>query len=149
MGWSESPPLFCSALEMACDVAQELLEKLGLLPPHTLKSFCLPDKIDLPSIEWVDNKTLTKLLDVYMDNFIGLAQAPTQAELLHFTRAVLHSIHMVFSLPGPSKDPDNEPISVKKLKQGDGLWSTKNEILGWLFDGVSCCLSLPDEKSKQ
>ena len=148
MGWSESPPLFCSASETARDAAQELLEKPGLLPPHTLESFCLPEDIDLPSIERVDNETLTKLLDVYMDDFIGLAQAPTHGELLHFTRAVLHGIHTVFPPPGPSEDPDDEPISVKKLKQGDGLWSTKKEILGWLFDGVSRCLSLPDEKVK-
>jgi len=32
------------------------------------------------------------------------------------------------------------------LQQGDGLWSTKKEILGWVFDGVSKCLSLPIEK---
>jgi len=133
---------------MVHDVAQELLDKPGLLPPHPLESLCLPDEIDLPSIEWVDNKTLTKLLDVYMDDFIGLAQAPTHTELLHFTRAVMHDIQSVFPPPGPSKDPDDEPISVKKLKQGDGLWSIKKEILGWLFEGVSHCLSLLEEKVK-
>jgi len=35
---------------------------------------------------------------------------------------------------------------VKKLQQGDGLWSTKKEILCWVFDGVSKCLSLLTEK---
>ena len=34
----------------------------------------------------------------------------------------------------------------KKLDQGDGVWDTKKEILGWIFDGVSKCISLPKDK---
>jgi len=81
-----------------------------------------------------------------MDDFIGLAQARSKEELVHFSRAVLHGIHTVFPPPGPSDDPSDEPISVKKLKQGDGLWQTQKEILGWLFDGVTKCMQLPTEK---
>lgn len=36
----------------------------------------------------------------------------------------------------------DEPISIKKLQQGDGLWDTRKEILGWLFDGIQ----LPEAK---
>jgi len=83
---------------------------------------------------------------VYMDDFIGLAQSMSENELRHFTRAVLHGIHTVFPLPGPLDDQTDEPISVKKLKQEDGLWNTQKEILGWLFDGVTKCMRLPAEK---
>jgi len=146
MGWCESPPLFCSASEMARDSAQELLETRAMLPPHPLEQLCLPAAFELPTTDQINSKKLPKLLEVYMDDFIGLAQAPTHKELLHFTCTIMHGIHSVFPPPGPNDDPEDEPISIKKLRQGDGLWSTKKEILGWLFDGVLWCLSLPTEK---
>jgi len=92
---------------------------------------CLPTELGLPKTDKIDNKKLAKLLEVYMDDFSGLAQAPTTKELKHFTRAIMHGIHMVFPPPGIADNPEDEPILVKKLQQGDGLWSTKKEILGW------------------
>jgi len=86
------------------------------------------------------------MMEVYMDDFIGLAQALSQNQLIQFMRSVLHSIHMVFPPPDPEENKDDEPISTKKLKQGDGLWSTKKEMLGWLFDSVGRCIQLPTEK---
>jgi hypothetical protein len=29
-----------------------------------------------------------------------------------------------------------DPVSIKKLKQGDGLWATRKELLGWVFNGA-------------
>jgi len=78
-----------------------------------------------------------------MDNFIGLVRAPTYTEILHFTCATMPRIHAVFPPPGQGKDPEDKLIYVRKLWQGNGLQSTKKEILGWLFDGVLWCLSLP------
>jgi len=86
------------------------------------------------------------LMEVYMDNFIGLAQGLSRSQLTRFTRLVLHGIHSVFPPPDLDENKDNKPISIKKLKQGDGMWSTKKEILGWLFDGVSRCMQLPMDK---
>jgi len=34
----------------------------------------------------------------------------------------------------------------KKLHNGDGLWATSKEILGWVFDGINCCILLPQTK---
>jgi len=62
-----------------------MLDKLISILSHPLKNFCLPEKIKLLNLDQLDNETMTKLLDVYMDDFISLAQAPTHAELLHFT----------------------------------------------------------------
>jgi len=146
MGWCKSPPLFCTASETARDIAQELLDQETPLPPHPLEDMCLPTELDLPKTDKIDGEKLAKLLEVYMDDFIGLAQAPTIEELKHFTRVIMHGIHTVFPPPGIADDPEDEPILVKKLQQGDGLWSTKKEILGWVFDGVSKCLSLLIEK---
>jgi len=147
MGWCKSPPLFCTALETARDIAQEKSENTELLKPHPLENLCLPNNFEcLPSIRQSDQESMIKLLEVYMDDFIGLAQAITKEELLHFTRAVLHGIHTVFPPPGEGDDPEDEPISLKKLKQGDGRWDTQKEILGWLFDGLTKCMQLPPAK---
>jgi len=81
-----------------------------------------------------------------MDDFIGLTQSLSKKELLHFTRAVLHGIHMVFPPPGPLDDQIDKPISVKKLKQRDSLWDIQEEILGWLFDVVTKCMRLSSNK---
>jgi len=75
-----------------------------------------------------------------------MIQSPTVAELQKFTRAILKGIHTVFPPLGLSDDPTDEPISLKKLKSGDGLWSTQKEILGWLFNGITRCMQLPDDK---
>jgi len=146
MGWCESPPFFCTASETARDVAQELLTQETHLPAHKLEDYCLPPTIGLPKL---DNTMLTdilRLLEVYMDDFIGLAQAPTHHDLVHFTRAVLHGIHTVFPPPTATHPDNDEPIAITKLTKGDGLWATKKEILGWIFDGTTRCINLPSDK---
>jgi len=55
-----------------------------------------------------------------MDDFMGILQAPTPEEMIHFTHAVLHGINKVFPAPGPTDDPKDNPIAIKKLQQGDG-----------------------------
>jgi len=147
MGWCESPPLFCTASEMARDIAQEKLENTESLEPHPLENLCLPDNFNcLPSIYQTDHEAMIKLLEVYMDDFIGLMQAIMKEELLHFTRAVLHGIQTIFPPLGEGDDPEDEPISLKKLKEGDGHWDTQKEILGWLFNGLTKCMQLPPAK---
>jgi len=147
MGWSESPPLFCTASETACDIAQEKSDAMIPLNPHPLEPFCLPEELRLPTDERITSDTLAKLLkSIWMTS---LVQSMSQQELIHFTRAVLHGIHTVFPPPGPMDDQTDEPISVKKLNQGDGLWNTQKEILGWLFDGITKCMKLPDDKVKK
>jgi len=146
MGWSESPPLFCKASKTARDIAQEKLDDQKPLKPHPLEHYCLLKNLQLPQIEQIDSDSMTKLLEVYMDDFIGLAQALLMGELMHFTRAVLSGIHTIFPPPGPTDDQNDKPISVKKLQQGDGQWDTQKEILGLLFDGITKCMKLPMEK---
>jgi hypothetical protein len=54
-------------------------------------------------------------------------------------RAAIHGIHAVFppTLVTHHKD-GKEPISTKKLAQGDGNFDTKKEMIGFVFDGVKC-----------
>jgi len=74
---------------------------------HPLENLCMPQEWILPNVSNKQSKALTTLLNVYMDDFIGLAQAITKEELLHFTWAVLHGIHTVFLPPGPTDDPED------------------------------------------
>ncbi len=59
---------------------------------------------------------------------------------------MLHGIHKIFPTPNPNEQSDDKPNSLKKLQQGDGLWETKKEILGWIFDGTTQCINLPPDK---
>jgi len=50
MGWCKSPPLFCIALEMARNAAQDLLDNKVDLLEHLLEKYCLPKEIELPPL---------------------------------------------------------------------------------------------------
>ncbi|KAL7555176.1 hypothetical protein ACHAWF_018791 [Thalassiosira exigua] len=41
-----------------------------------------------------------------------------------------------------------EPISMKKLLEGEGLWEVRKEILGWMMDGATRCIELAEKKRK-
>jgi len=148
MGWCNSLGLFCTATETACNVAQELLDDTSLaLPTHPLEALCLPTSlITVSNTSAVVPKSLLRLLEVYVDDFIGLAQATSTDQLLHFTCAVLHGIHHIFPPALITNKCDDEPIALKKLLKGNGCWATTKEILGWTVDGVSRSISLPIEK---
>ncbi len=124
------------ALETARDVIQEYIDSNKELPQHPLETLCVPFEFDKLLNDKGLHLEVLRLMEVYMDDFIGLAQALSKKQLIQFTRSVLHGIHTVFPPPDPEENKDDEPISTKKLKQGDGMWSTNKEILGWLFDGV-------------
>jgi len=54
---------------------QEKLDSSKPLEAHPLEQYCLPDKLLLPEIEETNSDSLAKLLEVYMDDFISLAQS--------------------------------------------------------------------------
>ena len=48
----------------------------------------------------------------------------------------MHSVHSGLSPEEVIKDGMGDPIAVKKLGKGEGLWEYQNEILRWMFDGA-------------
>jgi hypothetical protein len=88
-------------------------------------------------------RNFVRLLEVYIHNFIQLAQTTNPDKLLHLSRAVLHGIHSVFPPPSVTGHAGEYPVSQKKLEQGDGQWATCKEILGWIFDGTQHSIELP------
>ena len=60
---------------------------------------------------------------------IQLAQTSDQDKWRHLSLALQYGIHSVFHPPAISGHNGEEPISVKKLKEGEGLWEVRKEIL--------------------
>ena len=91
----------------------------------------------------------TNLLEVFVDDFIAATNNTKEAHLQHFTKAILHGIHSVFPPPEITQHPGEDPISQKKMMQGDGTWCTTKEILGWIVDGAAFTIQLPPSKCEK
>ena len=141
MGWIESPPYFCAASETARDVAQQYLQTpIGSLESHKFEHLTTPHNSALPL---TDSTPLRFMLEVYMDDFIGLAIPTSLSQLRHYANAVMYGIHDIFP---PDTDDASDPISVKKLYKREGEWATVKDILGLTFDGNTKTLWLEEGK---
>ena len=60
-----------------------------------------------------------------MDDFIQLAQTTDRNALRHCSRALLHGIHSVFPPPAITGHNGEDPVSLKKLDDGEGLWEVQ------------------------
>ena len=143
MGWVESPTYFCAASETARDTGAKYAETpIGSLPSHKFEKYAMDSKAVQALPESAPEETrLRYFLDVYVDDFINLAIAASQEQIRHLGRATMHGTHDVF----PADDKDEEdPISFKKLKKGEGTFDTKKEILGFDFDGEAKTMNLAE-----
>jgi hypothetical protein len=83
-----------------------------------------------------------------MDDFIAIAQgAPSHLEkvrttLFHTIDEVLRPLH-----PSDQQSARKEPISVKKLHKGDGLWTSRKVLLGWVIDTSRKTIELPPHRA--
>ncbi len=147
LGWIESPTYFCTASETARDVVATYADMpMGTLPPHKLLPWTKTDEAykRLPRIAEPDKaKDLRYMLEVFVDDFIGLAIPVAQTQLDHISSATMFEIHDVFP---PDTDPALDPISNRKFEKGDGAWATKKDILGMTFDGNAKTICLSTEK---
>ena len=139
MGWCKSASYFCAASETSC-----ALEPIRSLPPHPLEHHLAPPTVDRnhpPHTLTNTNQqaSFLHLLEVYINDFIQLTQTTDETQLLHFFHALLHAIH--------STSPP--PAAMKKLLQGNGLWATCKELLGWVFSGIRQCIELPADKHER
>ena len=82
-------------------------------------------------------------MEVYVDNFILLLQTKSLTVLRDKTRNLLQAIYNTFSKQEINQQ--SNPLSVKKLEE-EGVWETRKEILGWLFDGVRQTIKLKEDK---
>jgi hypothetical protein len=55
---------------------------------------------------------------------------------------------LCFPLPLVTGHDSKEPISIKRLMEGDGAWLAQKEVLDWIVDGIKQCIQLPKKKVK-
>ena len=99
--------------------------------------------------------------DVFVDDFVGAAQAPpphlhnqaTECQdpdldnRRRVRRALLHAIDDVFQPLLPTDNPTRqEPVSLKKLREGDCSFGTLKLILGWIIDTINMTIQLPPHR---
>jgi hypothetical protein len=101
--------------------------------------------LNQPTSTGCDTRKFLSLIEVYIDDFIGVIQSTNKSHLLQFFRRILDGITKVFSPPELSGSKMAHPVSEKKLIE-DGIWDTRKEILGWLFDGMAKTIELPHHK---
>ena len=172
MGWTESPPYFCSVTESLVDLINSYAYTAWAPPPHPLEhTASTPSPVDqpltvsapppthtpvprnhttieLPCIPGMArrNKPL-KYADVYVDDEILVAQG-NAPDLNRFRRQALHINDRIFRPNDLHDNPTSrrEPISMKKLAKGDACWSTRKLILGWLLDTIAGTIELPPHR---
>jgi hypothetical protein len=167
MGWKNSPPIFSSATETAADLANHALAtNTSPVPAHPLDTEA--DTID-PTIAIDGPPTFHRqqgpidtnpirdpslpiaqeyaaYVDVFVDDFIAICQGP-KAQQQRVRRTLMHAVDKIFR-PLSEQDPTTrtEPISMKKLRQGDCSWSTQKLVLGWIINTVALTITLPQHR---
>ena len=142
MGWCESPPFFCASSETARDTIQRLLKAGTSLPTHKFESYMIPAlKSSTPAPSHA-----TDLIEIFMDDYIGVTNNLDHDHLSFFSRCMLHGIHSVFPPSEVTTHGGDDSVAENKLKKGEGLWESKKEILGWIFDGNEYTIQLPKAK---
>jgi hypothetical protein len=147
MGWVESPAYFCAASETARDVATHYIETpIGSIEEHKFVHHAMSGS-ELSALPETDSSTELKYaVEVYVDDFIPIAIASSREQLRHVANGILHGIHDVF----PSNPVDDEdPISMKKILKGDGVWALQKDILGFTFNGDTGKKTIQLEKPKR
>ena len=171
MGWTESPPYFCSATETIADLANDVAHSTWSPPPHPLEvaaatapvaetaltltvpappSPHLPLQRPVPvptSVRARRHRRPLRYADVFIDDEILVAQGDP-ASLNAFRRKLLHLNDRVFRPNDATDDPSTrrEPISLTKLGKGDACWATRKLVLGWLIDTLQGTLELPPHR---
>jgi hypothetical protein len=157
MSWAQSPPYFCAFTETAADLANSTLhlpcqsvhplELLSQQQPHTAPvSITIAKHYGSPPGPLLS--TPLRHVDVYMDDFIALAQHPHLPSTLHHT---LQSILQIFRDKSTPRDPPQRRhiISTSKMEKGDATWSTQKVVLGWLINAAEGTLRLQPHKAQR
>ena len=129
--------------------ASYVSELVGSLPEHPLEKMMMPTTFQLPKTDGMTAKQVApflQLLECYVDDYMQIVQSTDPDVLRHCSRAVLHGIHSVFPPPAISGHLGEEPISIKKLMEDEGLWEVRKEILGWMMDDATRCIELAEKK---
>ena len=163
MGWVDSPPYLCAITETVADLANARLRSGDLAwGPHRLDNVADTRPPELPRPPPTDRgekglppptvrsqgplQAPVNQVDVFMDDFIQLSQSTKEVRVAA-RRTLFECLDAVLRPLSPSDNPfRKEPNSVKKLKQGDGAWTTRKVILGWIIDTIQRSVELPPHR---
>ena len=167
MGWKNSPPIFSAATETIADIANNNINNPSYHPsahpldPHAAR-LDHSNPTQPPSSAQLHTSPLSPsrdpclpsqpspaaYIDVYVDDFLALAQGASTRSKVRNT--LLHAVDSVFR-PTTFQDNPNrrEPVSIKKLRQGDMSWSTSKQVLGWTIDTVAMTIALPPHRQQR
>ena len=91
------------------------------------------------------SKELLGYIDIFVDDFIGLAQGRNNRKRVR--DILMTAIDEVFRPLSPTDKPSRrEPVSIKKLLKGDCSWATVKLVLGWIINTAEQTISLPDHR---
>ncbi len=114
MGWNQSPPYFCAFTETMVDLANQALRQHEVpTPPHTIEQTSqspsnppppTPDQNITSRIFRPGNllQDPLRFIDVYMDDFIAMAQKPWLQRTLHHTVTSILRVFRDETLPQDS-----------------------------------------------
>lgn len=157
MGWTESPPWFCAFTETVADLTNVDLQRNKRVPRHPLEAaaavadFEEEDEVPVRPIP-KSHQPLTyqrplKKMEVFVDDFIGMAQDHPSNPLQNQRAVLSHNIDKVFR---PNRPSDNqwrkEPQSQSKMAKGDASWHTVKEALGWNWGATSKTLQMKEKR---
>ncbi len=136
MGWIESPGFFCAASETSRDVAAQYCQApVGSLPTHKFERFITgsAEYAKLPDVTLQDRPTRF-LIEVFVDDFMSLVIATSQQQLVHVGTGTMMGVRDVFP---ECIDPEDDPISEKKMKKLESLFDTSKSLLGLILTETS------------
>mmetsp|Transcript_905 Transcript_905/g.1359 ORF Transcript_905/g.1359 Transcript_905/m.1359 type:complete len:413 (+) Transcript_905:2296-3534(+) len=144
VGWRDSAPYFCMATESVADYTN--VQSPAKCPPVPHFQESSPGACD----KFQSTPTIPPLVPLSSSPFglhgcLPLAQTTPVATNLR--RRLLYNINDIFR-PNSNDDFEHhplrrEPISDKKLLQGDAAWATVGIVVGWLLDTCNGTLQLP------
>ncbi|CAJ1945366.1 unnamed protein product [Cylindrotheca closterium] len=131
MGWINSPPYFSAATETTADQMNRRLQRNQEEPPHRLEDIAIHTK---PTVSHVPTSAAPTP--------VTLAVPATTPHHPHYKRPMKYADIYV-------DDFIAAKASVKKLKKGDGNWSTLKTVLGWVFDTLAQTITLPQRRQER
>ena len=82
-------------------------------------------------------------MDVFVDDFLGLAQGPWHRRR-HVRHTIFHALDKIFwSLDRQGTKQHKEVLSLKKLEAGECSWSTCQTMIGWIVVYVNITITIP------
>ena len=158
--WKNLPPLFCTAMENVADLLNQALQEHTPLRPHkqddmeasvvttaspTLDPTLVPLSWD--PLLLCANAQLLVYVDIFFDDFLGLAQGPTH-QRRQVCRILFHTLDKVFR-PLEKLDPPQrkESLLLKKMDTCDCSWSTYQVLLFWVVDTFNMKMCLPTHQA--